>query len=109
MDPTLKIAGAISVLAAGVAGLCYLARGLWRGTKTLHQLADALLGDKAAGKPSLVDQVVAIKRELHPNGGSSMRDALDATRATVVRVERRQERVEQRLDALEAAHRTERV
>lgn len=43
MDP-LTIAGAIAVLAAGVAGLAYLVRGLWRAGRRVGHALDDILG-----------------------------------------------------------------
>lgn len=101
MDP-LQVAGQVTawVGAAGAAGLAL--RWLWRASRAVHRLADDLLGDDE--RPSLMQQVVtlnvdmaAVKAEMHPNHGSSLRDAMD-------RVERRQQRDGQRLDEHLADH-----
>lgn len=78
--------GRIAGIAAGVAGLLYLARVAWRALKggkravtTVHKLGEALLGDPETGKPGMPERLDRIEAELHPNGGGSLRDAVNRT------------------------------
>lgn len=83
-------AGRIALWAAGVAGGLYLLRLAWRALRrsvrggkravaTVNQLGEALLGDPENGIPSTPERLKRIEAELHPNGGSSLRDAVNRT------------------------------
>lgn len=92
----------IAAIAAGVAGLLYLLRlarrairGGRRAVVTVTRLGDALLGDPETGKLGMPERLDRIEAELHPNGGSSMRDAIN-------RVEEGQKAADGRLASLEA-------
>lgn len=74
-ETLVAAAGVVTVLAGGVAGTGYLVRGVWRGSRAIHRLAEELLGDD--DRPSAMARLVAIESEMKPNGGSSLRDALD--------------------------------
>lgn len=67
--------------AAGI--LAALLRWGWRLTRKFHRMADQFLGDPDRGIPSLPDRVGAIEKEMRPNGGSSLRDAVDGVRSEV--------------------------
>lgn len=96
----------IAAVAAGMAGLLYMLKlagrawlRTWRGGRrvvtTVHRLGDALLGDAETGKLGMDERVALIEAELHPNGGGSLRDVVNGTRADM-------EEVKGRLAALEA-------
>lgn len=89
MDP-LKISGGIAVLAAGVAGLAYIVRGVWLVSRTIHRLADDLLGDRRAGKLSVVDRLdgidtrlAKVEAQVNPNGGKSLHDKVNQIKESV--------------------------
>lgn len=65
----VEIAGAI---VAGV-GLLALA---WRGERRARRLANRLLGD-GPGHPGALDRLDDVWAQVHPNSGSSLRDAVD--------------------------------
>lgn len=76
----------IAAVAAGVAGLLYLLRlvvrairGGKRAVVTVTRLGDALLGDPETGKLGMPERLDRIEAELHPNGGGSLRDAINRT------------------------------
>lgn len=90
VDPGQIFAG-LGVAAAGVAGLVYLLRGAWRISGRVHRLADALLGDKEHGVPSVPERlgrlefrVSQMELQLHPNGGESLHDKVTAIKEIVV-------------------------
>lgn len=93
----------IAAVAAGVAGLLFLLRLLWKALKggqrafaTVQRLGDALLGDPEKGQLGMPERLDRIEAELHPNGGGSLRDAVN-------RLEVGQKSLEARLTALETA------
>lgn len=110
-------AGRFALWAAGAAGLLYLVRLLWkvfkvgrRATATVTRLGDALLGDEETGRlgmPERLDAVdgrlAAIEGELHPNGGGSLRDAVNRLEKGQQAADGRLAALESRLTALEAA------
>lgn len=102
MTELQQLAAGLAALAAGVAGGWYLLRGGWRVSKRVHRLADSMLGDRETGQPGVVDRLVRIETELHPNGGSSMRDAITRCEVTLGAVDGRMAGVESRLAAVEA-------
>lgn len=66
-------------LSAGLTAFGYLARIGWRAVKAIERAVTDLVG--ANGQKSLRQEIVEVKtiaarseKELHPNGGSSMRD-----------------------------------
>lgn len=77
---TIAWGSALTILAG-------LLRWGWRLSKRLHQLADAFLGnpdpDPSKHRPSLPERVESIEKQLHPNGGTSLRDAVDGVRSEV--------------------------
>lgn len=101
------VAVRIAGFAAGVAGLLYLVRLVWRALRrsirggklavtTVHRLGEALLGDPDTGKLGMDERVTHIEEQLMPNGGGSLRDVanrseqkIDATQAdlTALRAE----------------------
>lgn len=101
--------------AAGAAGLLYLARLAWKALKggrravvTVARLGDALLGDEERpGMPERLDAVdgrlAAIEGELHPNGGGSLRDAVNRLEKGQQAADGRLAALESRLTALETA------
>lgn len=60
----IGIAGSTAVVAGGMAGAAYIARGAWRATRRVHHLSDDLLGDPDAGKPGVVLRLDGIDRRL---------------------------------------------
>lgn len=104
--------GAVAAALTAIIGLLVIAwkggrRGLVFARRVVH-LVDDVLGEPAHGsqpaRPGWGDRLgaieadlSAIKAEMHPNHGSSLRDVVD-------RVERRVERVEHRLDEHLAGH-----
>lgn len=100
----LYAAGTATLLAAG-GGLIRLARGVWHLVQRAQRLMDDLLGEPARpgvdARPGVLERLAAIEerlsavaalelsvrslsrrleaveRELHPNGGASLRDAVD--------------------------------
>lgn len=80
-------------LAAGLGALGWLVSKAWRGLRGIGNLVDDLRGEPARpgvpARPGLMDRVAAmedgvadIRREVTPNGGGSLKDA-------VVRIEQR--------------------
>lgn len=78
---------ALGLLAGGVTVLWQLARFL----KRLGDVSDDWNGEPARdgvpGRPGVMARLGAIEAELHPNHGSSLRDAVDRVAATVARLE----------------------
>jgi hypothetical protein len=81
--------GGGALLVAGVLTLLWkLARGVWRLVRNLVHIVDRLLGRQAIGStpaaPGALDRLDAltgtvgeIRAQVFPNGGSSLRDAVD--------------------------------
>lgn len=94
MEP-LQIAGAITVVVGACTALGVGGRFMLRMGRNITNLRDDLLGEPArAGvprRPGVVERLGLIEKELHPNGGTSMRDAIN-------RVERGLEEQRTKLD-----------
>lgn len=114
MSDVERYAYTIAGIAAGVAGMLYLLRlagrgwlRAWRGGRravaTVHQLGDELLGDPETGKLGMPERLDRIEAELHPNGGGSLRDAVNRTEVGLAALDGRMASVETRLAALESA------
>lgn len=71
MPAFVEISGAIVLLAAVLTALFTAGRKLWRGLKAAVRFFDDY--DKSGG-------FAGIYKELHPNGGTSLRDSVDAGR-----------------------------
>jgi hypothetical protein len=89
MDP-VGIALTIGALATGVAGVAYIVRGVWRGSRAITRLADDLLGDPKAGKLGVVKRLdgidrrlAAVEHQVNPNSGTSMHDKVNQIRESV--------------------------
>lgn len=82
----------LGITVAGALG--WAARTLWVVGRRIGDLHDDWQGEPdrpgVKGRKGVMERLRAIEQELHPNGGSSLRDAVD--------------RVESRLDAHERAH-----
>ena len=106
----MEVAGAITAVVGGGTAVGYAGRATWRGLRRVSAVIDLLGGRPARfegdpeARPSLPEHLAAIDarlargdkrfdeigarldgiaKELHPNGGSSLRDQVDAlTRAT---------------------------
>ena len=87
VDPVTLAAGA-ATLAAGVAGVVYIARPIVRAVRGLLDFLGDWKGEPArAGVParpgvmerldSLEQDLKAVKTQVHPNGGTSMRDVIN--------------------------------
>jgi hypothetical protein len=84
----LTVAGAIAAVAAALAAIAqWVVRPSMKLTKRIREFLDDFYGEVARpgvpGRPGVMVQLSAIKAELHPNHGSSLRDAVDATRRLV--------------------------
>ena len=92
----------IGAIAAILAGLFTIGKAVKAGVhiaRRLDRVATQLLGDDET--PSLDDRLSSIEHELHPNGGSSMRDAVNRTEKALA------EHVEQSARLLEKGQGTE--
>ncbi len=104
----LAVAGAIAILAGGASGLYVLVVRPGRKIKQIADRAEEFLGDwfgveerpGVPGRPGVMVRLSVIEDQLHPNHGTSLRDAVD-------RLERSQQRVEDTLAAHLADHRAE--
>lgn len=88
----LGIAASAVLAAAGIAALAVKwTRSGWRAARRLGHLVDEVLGVEAHGSRPAVpgwaerldriqDDIVKIKMQVFPNGGSSLRDAVDDVR-----------------------------
>lgn len=84
--------GGIGGSVAAVAGVTGAVIALNRVAARLHDIHTAVMGEPArvvAGVelpavPSLGARMARIETEMHPNGGSSMRDAVDRTEAALI-------------------------
>ncbi|MEV0227974.1 hypothetical protein [Nonomuraea sp. NPDC050786] len=83
----LDICVALGILAGGGAVV-------WKALAALKRwgnFTDDLFGEPAwpgvDARPGVMERLHAIEAELHPNHGSSLRDAVDGVAATVKRVE----------------------
>ena len=102
MDLTWVIVatGVAAVVAVLVAAYRLARWMLWAARRFGHlvdDLAGAPVRPGAPARPSLIERVAVMERrtaELRPNGGSSVKDAID-------RIDQRTERLGQRLDAVE--------
>jgi hypothetical protein len=102
----LQIASWLAILAAGVAGVVYLARVVAKTAASVRRavhLVDDLLGEPARGdqpaRPGVLGQLTALReqlacmdlrlvtveREMSPNGGASMLDRVAAIAAATTR------------------------
>ncbi|MFD8531536.1 hypothetical protein ACFV0L_29360 [Streptosporangium canum] len=83
----LDICVALGLLAGGVAVLWQLARFL----KRLGDVSDDWSGEPARdgvpGRPGVMARLSTIEAELHPNHGSSLRDAVDRLAVAMARLE----------------------
>jgi hypothetical protein len=98
----LQVASWLAILAAGVAGVVYLARVVAKTAASVRRavhLVDDLLGEPAHGdqpaRPGVLGQLnalreqldrmnvrlITVEREMSPNGGSSIRDRVEAIAA----------------------------
>lgn len=77
VDGMILWIGAIAALCAGLYTISKFVRGGIRIAHKLDRLATQLLGDDETR--SLDERLSSIEHELHPNGGSSMRDAVNRT------------------------------
>ena len=78
----LEIAGAIGVISGALTGLVGAGAALLRVERRGRQLANGLLGDEhhpgMLRRMDQLDQEVArINAQVHPNSGTSLRDAVD--------------------------------
>lgn len=100
VDP-LTIAGALATLAAGCAGAIWLGRVVARTGRAVVDMHDDWKGEPARpgvrGRLGVMERLDRIEKELQPNGGSSMRDAVN-------RVETNQGALDQRLTEHIATH-----
>ncbi|MBB4987505.1 hypothetical protein [Streptomyces nymphaeiformis] len=99
LDIAAAIAAAIAALGGALALLYRWARGLRRGLTRLGDFLDDWFGVDArpgvSARPgvmqrlcSLEDEVAGIKHELHPNSGSSLRDAVDRVDARTAHLDK---------------------
>ena len=100
----VQVASWLAILAAGVAGVVYLARVVVKTAASVRRavhLIDDLLGEPARGdQPARLGvlgqlaglreqlacmdrRMLAVERELSPNGGSSMQDRVAAIAAAI--------------------------
>lgn len=86
VDP-LAIAGGIAVLASGGAGAVWLGRVVARTGRAVVDMHDDWKGEPARpgvrGRMGVMERLDSIERELHPNGGSSLRDAVNRLEANL--------------------------
>lgn len=80
-------------------------KGTWRLVHGIYRLVEDFresggFGGLAAQNRALAGEVVEIKRELHPNGGSSMRDSLTRTEQALGDLGRRLTEVDEKATAL---------
>ncbi len=91
--------GAAAVLVA-IVTIGRIVRGVWRAVRRAGRLLDQLMSNPETGQPSALDRLVgrpatgdqqevrsifmdveAIRRQVHPNGGGSLADGVNAIRA----------------------------
>lgn len=84
LDP-VTIAGGIATLAAGGAGAIWLGRVVAKTGRAVVDMHDDWKGEPdrpgVRGRPGVMERLDRIERELHPNGGSSLRDAVNRVEA----------------------------
>ena len=99
VDGMILWIGAIAAILAGLFTIGKAVKAGIRIARRLDRVATQLLGDDET--PSLDDRLSSIEHELHPNGGSSMRDAVNRTEKALA------EHVEQSARLLEKGQGTE--
>jgi hypothetical protein len=82
------IASALGVVGVVLGALVrFVIQPLWRLTIKTGHFLDSWNGEPARdglpARPGVVDRIVAIEYQLHPNGGGSMKDAVDRIEAKV--------------------------
>lgn len=91
MNEALQYAGWLASIVAGLTAGGWIMSKAWRGWRKVGHFIDDMAGEPArpgvAKRPSLIERIAAIEAEVKPNGGGSMRDAVN--------------RIEGRLGALE--------
>lgn len=75
-----------------------LVHGIYRLVEDFRESGG--FGGLSAQNQALAGEVVEIKRELHPNGGSSMRDSLTRTEQALAKLDRRLTDVDEKATAL---------
>lgn len=87
MTEILAACVALATLAGGGAVVAKLIKFL----KKLGDTVDDLVGEPARkgvqARPGVMERLEAIEAQLHPNGGGSIRDAVNRTESAVRRVE----------------------
>ncbi|MEW1838558.1 hypothetical protein AB0392_11440 [Nonomuraea angiospora] len=93
-DSLVQVFVVAGTIAGGLALLGVLAKGgawLWRTFTALKDFLDDWKGEPArAGveaRPGIPARIAVIESELHPNHGTSLRDAVDRLETSVRRVE----------------------
>ena len=74
-----------------VVGVLAILAAAWRLIRSIYHLVR--VGETA------LDRLTGVEKELHPNGGASLRDAVDKTHALAVDNNEKHTRIEQRLDS----------
>lgn len=73
--------GLVTGCAAALAALIWIGRGLWRMASRVADLHDDWQGEPdrpgVPGRKGVMERLRTIEQELHPNGGSSLRDVVD--------------------------------
>lgn len=81
MEKLLYIAGAVAIIGAAVAIIWKTVRGVARLVKRVRDFLDDFYGEPdrpgVPGRPGVMVQLAQIHAELRPNGGGSMRDAVN--------------------------------
>lgn len=92
------IAGGVSAVIGALFMLGKMVRGMWKFLRRTGHALDLIIGVPAIGespeKPGVIkrletleERTQSIAKEVRPNGGSSLRDAVEDTKAMVERVE----------------------
>lgn len=92
------IAGGVSAVIGALFMLGKMVRAMWKFLRRTGHALDLIIGVPAIGespeRPGVVkrletleEKTQAIAKEVRPNGGSSLRDAVEDTKAMVERVE----------------------